>query len=423
MFITKLNLIPFFDGEGGPSGVPDPNEARQNLEDLNQDDGDEHREEEEHHEEEEEHREEEEEHREEGEEEEEEHEEEGEAELEGVVVHGLAFRDLKKAYPDILKKFPQLGEIIARERDLSEVFSTKEDAQSAAADADFLHTLEGEILGGSSKRLVESVHKEDPENFKKFVLDFSARVMKMDNMLYSDMIQPGVVRILHGAMNAAQQAGNKNLENSVKFISKWLFNDYDLPRVKDLELNEGDKETDGVKRERAQLANEIVDRFRSDTLDAGNEALSKMIREAIPDDKKLSKRMIEVIINDTGRDIDRTLGADRGHVRTMDSIFKRAQRSNYPRAAQREMITAYLRAAKPLVKAKLARAMAEVLGTRKPREKDERETKPGRQNFVREGQSGSRFRRVGDRTLTARDVNWRETSDMDILNDNYVPKK
>src|SRR6266568_1913196 len=133
---------------------------------------------------------------EEGLEEEEEAEDEEEKELDLVTRAS----DIKKAYPDFFKKFPDVRAAIYRDVQFSQFFATPQDAQVAAERADVLGRIEQDIIqDGNPDKLLKVVADTNKESFEKLALRLLPYLQKEHKEVYYEAAAVPIKQLLRAA--------------------------------------------------------------------------------------------------------------------------------------------------------------------------------------------------------------------------------
>jgi hypothetical protein len=127
----------------------------------------------------------------------------------------------------------------------------------------------------------------------------------------------------------------------------------------------------------------------------------------------ITKAIIDKVVN--------TVKADKEFSRYKDRLWKDAKSNGYRSDDKSRIINASLARAKSLVPSIRRGLIAEALGS-SPLENGKRREKLETINSRREPGSSGREAAVRDRMPSAKGIDWKKTSDLDFLNDNYVPK-
>lgn len=341
---------------------------------------------------------------------------------------GVRFKDLKKEFPEIFKKFPGLPEIIKTERSFKEIFGTVEEAKEAAGEAEFFRDLESSIMSGDAEKFIESVSKGKPEAFTNFAEDMVERIRTTDDRLYARITTPAITAVLKNAIASGEAAGNQNLVNAAKFVAKYIWGKTEIPEIA---ARVKPQEDDKLKKEREDFENEKVKDFQQDVVSRCYSSLADEIKGKIdPKDKRITPYLKNNIIRDVRDQINKKLDNDVRHNRTMDSLFERAKKANFNRESRGQFTTAYLQAAKALMPSVAAKVIREAVGEAPPKDKNKENDRqnnnqrPNRGNNDRQDNTRQdRVQRSTKRIPSARDVNWNKTSDRMFLDDKYVPSK
>ena len=217
--------------------------------------------------------------------EDEEKEEDDEIEEDKEVENEFTVRALKKSYPDIFKKFPEVKDAIFRERMFTKLFGSVDEAEDASNKAQYLDTISQELFEGKSENLLKSLKKNSEESLRVFASGFLPQLFKTDKDLYHEITDHTLNHVLHVVNNNALKNGNKNLATAVKYISQFLFGEQELPELKQL--------TKPKERSEAEIA---LDRRRKNTkLRNTLNSRNQFILRHVACSKRLLKRVSKTI--------------------------------------------------------------------------------------------------------------------------------
>lgn len=332
--------------------------------------------------------------------------------------------DLKKAFPDIYKKFPELRDVITREYKLSQVFGTVEEAEEAGAKVENFNTIEAALLAGDSTPILDQLAENDPEALAKVVENFLPAVIKKSQDLYLVAAVPIIEQLLHNAYTNGKQTNNKNLMLSAQHIAQFMFNKPDIPDPARRGQRGPSEAEQRLEAERATWKKTRFNEASQEVSGAIDAELEAEILKGLDPDKKLSKRQRASLIKEIKDEIDATLGKDEAHKRQMAAMWKKAASADYPRDQRGQIKNAFLARAKALVPSVRTRLRAEWFG-------DEQEEVSGDKNKDRQqGDKKKKKRQLPDsgqaggggpkRPPTPGQVNYDKTSDMDLIEGRFV---
>lgn len=345
---------------------------------------------------------------------------------ENAPVTGVKFKDLKKDYPDIFKKHPGLAAVINEHRAITEIFSSPEDAQEAQDNSEFFQGLEQDIMSGNAEKLMESVHRGDPKALENLAVDMVERIRDNNERLYAKLTVPAIVGILNSAVRDAEAAGNTNLKHAALFVAKYIWGKPEIPTLEKTEKKDN-TESDKVKLEREAFEEEKAQDFRDDVMNSAFGNINSEITGRFdPKDARLTPYLKKTLSKDVLAEVNLTLDNDVAHNRKMDSLYARSKATGFSRESRRQFVNAYLQAAKALVPGVLAKQVREAVGvkgkqdvpTPKVKVREEREERQPRREAQRQPDQ-----RPQRHTPSAREIDWKRTTDKMLLDDKYVPAR
>jgi len=330
----------------------------------------------------------------------------------------LRFKDIKSKYPNIFKEIPQLAQAIRNDRAYSEIFTSPEDAKDAAQRAGYFNQLEGKLIGGSIKELLNDIESGNKDSFKKIAKDFLPTIREKSMELYAEITLPAVNDVLRSAIRDAEGSENMNLRNAALHIAKYLYGKPEIPSF-DVKKEVPNEEQERIKAEREAFWTEKANDFTNECYSEGKEETLKEIAKGIDNDKSISPFLKKTLKDSIFTEVDSLLAKDTRHVRQMNALWRKAQSSGFQKETRKEIINAYLRGAKsliPSIRQKL-RAEAGIQGNQPVQQKQDTVK---RTNIPA---SGRNVAGSAAKTPSARDVNWNKTSDLDFLEGRYTPKR
>jgi hypothetical protein len=290
--------------------------------------------------------------KEEGEGEEDKEEEEKEEKEEEVTHNELSIKALKEAFPELLKKFPDLKDSIFREREYTKIFGSVEDATEAQEKAQLLDQIAETTLQGDPTQLFSSLQKNDA--LEEFAVNFLPHLYKANEKVFYKITDDIMARALNAANSHATKRSDKNLTLAVKYISTYIFNSEEVPKAgvrKEVSPERQELENEREKDRQAKYT-ETEDFVHSVT----RNRLDKSIREGLDPDESMSDfvkgALVDKIIEDVGSIIEK----DKIFQSQMISLWKRASKEGFSKDAKSRIITAYLARARriiPSVRAKI----------------------------------------------------------------------
>jgi hypothetical protein len=282
--------------------------------------------------------------------------------------------DLKKDYPDIFKKHPELRAAIYRDQAYSELFGSVKDAQAIKEQSNTLDKInEDLVIKGNPDQLLKLIQDENKESFVKVARRTISYIKDNDKDLFYDLMSPAIKMLLRSAYRDGMGSDGKegDLAKAAKWIHKFYFNDTDLNSKVSFESDlEEDKEspTEKAYRERMERIDQRDQSNFQQAVDGSYVSrMVKYIREGLDKDERLNDYMKKTIINDILMDIKTKLNADSRYMSQMNSLWKQAKNAEWSNDHKSRIINAALARAKSLVSKSRSRIVSEALGGKKAR--------------------------------------------------------
>ncbi len=345
--------------------------------------------------------------------EEEEEEEELDEELESPTT-----RQMTDKFPELFKEFPALRHTIFREQEFGKIYPTVDDAKEAQSKAAAMDDMEEQLIGKSDPGLLlDTLHETNSEAARKVVENFLPAVYERSKEMYHDVVTPILVRFIRHMDTEGQRTGNKNLKNSALFAGQVAFGKLEIPS----ETSKVTGDTDEVKGLKKQLDNERSTRrvsFAKEVQSAVDSRLKRMISKGMDPDGVLPELLRDMVVEKTASRAGEELAKDKQHEALMRSLWVKAHKSGYSADDLTRLANTYIKRIRPLVakvRASLVEKTLKDLGKSVPKK-----PKPRIGGAAPPGSSG------GETSSEAPDpskVDWRKTSDLDMLEDRVVLKK
>lgn len=335
--------------------------------------------------------------------------EEDEPDEDGVRLTEVS--DIKKAYPDFFKKFPDVRAALYRDYKYTEVVGTVEDAKSAVQKAGVLDQIEKDVVQeGNIQDTLALVQKENPKALDSIASGMMDFVFKNNKDLYYEMAALPIKQLLR----AAWREGGKDtdLGRAAAHIHKYFF--------KDLNIDSKVKFEDGVGKTTEKTAREKELEQKLQALDtktytdfkngADSSYISKMTNEVmsgLDKDDRLTDYAKTKLNEDILQDIVKQLNQDKRHTAQMNNLWMQAKNAGFTNDFKSRIVSAALARAKALIPATRQRLVSEALKSKKAKKDDNvREFKKDDNKEVRE----SRRDRNRDRDQPKKPL-----TDLDIL--------
>lgn len=258
-------------------------------------------------------------------------------------------KELKADFPDIFRKYPEMKDVIFREREFTSLFPTVDDAKEAVEDTEAFEIIRDAALTGDPMPVIDSLATTDKAAFRTFAVDFLNSVYKKDPEVYQEAITPHFESLLR----QAYKAGDENLRNSVANVAQWLFGDDGEAIAKGSKtiskLGELKKEQETLK---AKKDNDFATNFRAAAGEISGSFERSVKSEALKGfdpDKIFSPLVREKLVEEIIRQLNNTLKDSKAHQTVMRARWKKAGQKGFSKEEKSKILSTLLARARPLI--------------------------------------------------------------------------
>lgn len=335
-------------------------------------------------------------------------------------------RQITTKYPQFFKDFPDMRHMLFREGEYSKVFPTVEDARSAAENAQNFEQLSELVTSGKPEDFVQFVAEiKEAKGLDSMAANFLPALYKTDRDMYFKVTSPIAESMVQNAYKAAVQAGNESLKNACLHIAQWAFGDtaYATGEKKSPPLTVEKKQDPDLQRERTEFQRQKYDDAQGYVQNNSRTRLTAEISRGLDPNNALTPTMKNLLVKEIMNEIGSTLQADERHMAQMNSMWKQANKAGFAGDWKDRILSTYLSRARQMMPAIRTRIRDGALKTEQRKAKGKEEVAE-RSSTRREVQgSGQSNGKSNGRPPAASEIDWRKTSDMDILNDRPTLKK
>jgi len=366
---------------------------------------------------------------EEGEEEEEEDaEEEGQEEEEGAegkprktgeierdADGRVTFKAINTKYPGIFKDVPELKAAFFQLPKYQEIFADPETAADAKSKADEYDVIESTLVNQANPEfLIKTIGENAPKALVKLMKAFPAALQKGEyEEAYRALANPIVEDLLYHAQNYGNRTKDKNLFLAARHIANFLWaNGGEVP---DITKREKAKEPSEAERqlhtERQQHQQErfsgAIQSIGSECASSVNSILANKLDGLTPFEKRM-------LVREAKTELDATLNKDKTLQNTLKSLWSKAREDGYSPASKERIKNAWLSRAKAVAPGIRNRLKDEAIGGRRPGTEGDAGQRQRKRTF---SSQGGRATRSSSRVVDPSKIDWKKTSDADILGD------
>ena len=316
---------------------------------------------------------------------------------------------IKKEFPELFKKFPQLEHMYFREKEYTEIFPSISDAKEAVEASEALRSFRDDLFTGNGDKFTEALKQAG--ELDKFSRNFLTNLQKSDKDTYWNTITPTLQNLVTGFFREGKTRNDANLIASAENLSIYLFGTAEVAQGSKNVIKDEPKEDKRVTDKLADIERSQYNTFRISALEGiatGRLALVDLKSSG------LTKTMQELISDKILTEVDNLIQKDPTHMKYVNGLWEKAK-GNYTGEIKSKIISAYLERAKSLVPSIRRRLLSEALGTSPDESKRKLEQVRSVQNRREPGSQGKPSG-LSTRVHNAKSVDWSKTSDMDFLN-------
>ena len=336
--------------------------------------------------------------------------------------------DLKKAFPELMKKFPTLRGVIYREYEFSKVFPTVEDAKEARENDLAFVNIREDVMEGDGSKFLGALNDIDPKSVVRFASVFLPSLYKVSPDAHWYAITPLLENVARSMYNVGEKSNDDNLKNSALFLAEYLFKNHDIatgkanaPRADIDKIKAAEKTDDNP-------TDSIEARTRQDVLADGTKQLADMVEKTLKGDNNeanpinsLTDYLKGIASEKIFLKVMETMSKDPEYQAYINSLWAKAKRNGWNREDSAKIISTFLARAKKLLPSVRSKIVGEMIGGTKKIGESKLRTQQNRR--VETGNSGRPSSGNRDKTPTnPSKIDWNKTSDLDVLNDNVTLK-
>lgn len=368
------------------------------------------------------------------EEEEEDTEEEPEPEPEAIIpMHSRpSVKDIEAKYPGFFKQFPGMRHALFREKELTALFPTVEDAKEASSNATDFRNFSEMLQSGTPQKFDEflvGVGQGGPKVLQNMAVNFLPSLFKANRDLYFKVTTPVAASMLRNAFRAAQNSGNKNLENSALHMAQFVLGDgrYASGELKlddpQPEIQQVDPQTQG---ERATWLATRYQETRADVVRVTGERLRADISRGLDPNNTLNPTIKGLLVDRIVIEVGAALEKDKHHLGVMNSLWNHAHKASFAGNWKDRLASTYLsgaRAVMPAIRSRLRDAAFSNVKTQEGERRNVAEKSGDRREVRGSGTSQQGPRSQQPSTPKSNEIDWDRTSDLDFLNGRITTKR
>lgn len=312
-------------------------------------------------------------------------------------------KTIKKDFPTLFTKYPSVRSAIFQARALKAIFGSVENAQYAAERVGVLENIEADLFERHTARdLLRRLYKADQNDFARVIQSILPEIRAISEEAYLAMILPVLDELIVSLDNAGTANGDDNVKNAALLLNMYIHRTKILPgrtAVAPTPAEEEVSEQDKANWEAQQWMEQQTRLAQGRVMAKVHNVLSTNLEKMI-DNPELTPYIREKLIGDIIRQTVMNLNDDDTHVGNINQLWRRAARMGYDGDSLNSIIRVVLQKITKILPRIKADLETQALGNEP--EKNEQ----GSKGDTEETPAPKRH---------AREIDWRETSDMDFL--------
>src|SRR6187431_596588 len=321
----------------------------------------------------------------------------------------VSYTDVKKEFPDLFKKFPQLKTAFFREQEFTKRFGSIEDADEAVESVEAFRAIESTVKAGNAGEFLDQVSNLSDKAVDRFANNFLPALFEKNQKAYFRVTAPLIRTVLAEVLETGQENGNNNMMNAAKVVHQAIFRDDRYGKVPMMQRPQVPQDE-----ELSQERNEFyAGKHNNLMLDVTKDIRSRLeseISKSVDPTKSMRPGVKKLIIEKIVSGIDKEVSSDPQHMNRIMSLWRRERQSKYSGRYKDSIITAYLSRARTSMPGVRKSVRSEILGQQKD-EDDNRSSKLNRNTNVPSGSAS----RGSSRQISVTDARKGKLSDKDII--------
>lgn len=288
-------------------------------------------------------------------------------------------KEILKEYPELFKKFPFLEKMMYRDRQITELFGSFDDAKEVAERSENFSAFESQLLSGDTKEILRGVKEADPKAFDAIVDDYLPALAAVDKDAYFHVVGNLNKRLIMEMVQEANDTNNEDLKQAALLVNQFVFGTakFTAPANRIEKTKESDTAKDEVEQERLNFAKERFETSRDELQTRVDNTLRATISSYIDPKNVMSSYVKKNAISDAMKILSSAIASDEGTVRSLDKLWRAAFEDKFSKNSLGKIQSYYLSKAKGNLKNAIIKARTEALKELAPkRERDEEIEEP-----------------------------------------------
>lgn len=280
-------------------------------------------------------------------------------------------KEILKEYPDLFKKFPFLEKMMYRDKQITELFGSFDDAKEIAEKSEIFNNFENQLLAGNTVEILREVKESNERAFNIIVDDYLPNLAKVDKDAYFHVVGNLNKRLIMEMVEEANNTDNEDLKQAALLVNQFVFGSakFTAPANR---VDKTDTKDSEVETERLAFVRERFETSRDEVQTRVDNTLRATIADYIDPKGSMSPYEKKNAIADAEKYLREAIAAESGTVKNLDKLWRASFDSKFSQDSLKKIQSYYLSRAKSNLKNAIMKARAEALKDSPPREKREK---------------------------------------------------
>jgi len=273
----------------------------------------------------------------------------------------ISFSEIKKDFPNLFKKYPQLQANYFKAEKYEEIFPTIEDATFSSKKAELFDIFDAQVSQGDFTEALNAVHRTNPQALETTADTILPHLYSINPQLYVRAVQPILKQLLGTAMQQAERSKDDNLKNAALVFQNLIWGKGGVPPEIQRQTKP-DPEKLALQEQRNNLLYQTASSYEIDAKESAHKHLTKLVEDGIDPENKLTQFTKTKLIEQVVEDLNTRLANDPATQTHMQALWKKAAMSGFPAEMKPIIIRAFLGRAKTILPAIRQKRKTEAFG-------------------------------------------------------------
>ena len=278
-------------------------------------------------------------------------------------------KEILKEYPELFKKFPFLEKMMYRDKQITELFGSFDDAKEVAEKSEVFNNFETQLLSGNTEEILKSVKETDEKAFNLIVDDYLPTLAKVDKEAYFHVVGNLNKRLIMEMVQEANDTDNDDLKQAALLVNQFVFGSAKfVPPV--ARVAKPDEKSSEAEAERLSFVKERFEVARDDLQSRVDNILRATISDYIDPKGNMSSYVKKNAVADAMKILTASIASDPSVGKNLNQLWRSVFDSKFSKDTLGRVQSFYLSKAKGKLKTAIIKARAEALKDARPANRD-----------------------------------------------------